>query len=129
MPLINLPRELILEVAAFLDSNHNLNICIWTCRRLYGVLNPYLYHQNKNHGGSLALWWALPRAQLDTVWRALAYSADLNNATFKEARNTWTPPATRMLAHTIDYLHTCSSQPDVHTLFQLLIKNAEKSSA
>lgn len=77
--LSDLPPELILCVATFLTSDRDVSAFARAGRPLYDLLKPYLYRRNASHGCSSALWWAVPRARVDTVRRALAYGADWNS--------------------------------------------------
>ncbi|OKP00774.1 hypothetical protein PENSUB_7705 [Penicillium subrubescens] len=46
MPFMNLPTEIVINIAKSLDDNRDLVMLARTCRSLYDVANPILYARN-----------------------------------------------------------------------------------
>lgn len=67
MSLLQLPSELILYVADFLYAERDINALVQGNRRLYELLNPFLYRHNVQHRQSSALIWAAANGQLPTL--------------------------------------------------------------
>ncbi|KAK2757936.1 hypothetical protein FQN54_004342 [Arachnomyces sp. PD_36] len=58
MYLLRLPTELLLLLATFLEKERDLNSLSRTSRRLYALLNTYLYRRNAQNSKGSALLWA-----------------------------------------------------------------------
>src|ERR1051326_8608193 len=71
-----LPSELILEIAECLGIQTNINHFAQVNRRLYALINPYLYRENASIFGSTALLWAARHGNLSTTRFALEQGAD-----------------------------------------------------
>ncbi|KAK2812222.1 hypothetical protein FQN50_001580 [Emmonsiellopsis sp. PD_5] len=78
MILTDLPNELILDTVSFFDSETDINAFARACKKLYSVLNPYLYRYNVQHHESSALRWAVKLARRATVEHMLHARADLH---------------------------------------------------
>lgn len=70
--LLDLPNELLLRIAAFSHGESDLNALVQTNRRLYALLNSYLYRRNAEEGGGLALRWAAAQNRERTALLALS---------------------------------------------------------
>jgi ankyrin repeat protein len=76
MPLIDLANELILFVAENLSTLSDLNGFAQTSKRLYFLLNDYLYRIDVQRDGSSALLWAAEHGLEKTAELSLAEGAD-----------------------------------------------------
>lgn len=91
MALLNLPIEVLLELAVFLTESDVNSLCQanW---RLYDILNPYLYRNNARNFGSSALIWASGNGNSATVKRVLETAtaqrqSDVRSAFFEALQN------------------------------------------
>jgi ankyrin repeat protein len=76
--LLALANELLLLIANSLDSERSINAVARTNRRLYHLLNDYLYKHNVIKGGSSALWWAAKCGQSGSVAKSIAQAGNIN---------------------------------------------------
>lgn len=74
--LLHLPAELLLLVANFLDEG-DMNALAQANRRLYSLLNPYLYRRNSLKSQSSALLWAAQRGMETTARKCLSEGANI----------------------------------------------------
>ncbi|KAF2178770.1 hypothetical protein K469DRAFT_598122 [Zopfia rhizophila CBS 207.26] len=58
MPLLNLANELLYCISENLKSERDINAFAQANRRLYCLLNTYIYRYNIQQSGSSALLWA-----------------------------------------------------------------------
>ncbi|KAJ5110340.1 hypothetical protein NUU61_001597 [Penicillium alfredii] len=90
--LRHLPNELWLHIAELLQSPEHINSLVRSNRRLYILLNPYLYRCDARYDG-WALYWATDCGQYESVQKALAagacsqHPAKLETHLFIAARN------------------------------------------
>ncbi|KAJ5546366.1 serine/threonine-protein phosphatase 6 regulatory ankyrin repeat subunit C [Penicillium frequentans] len=91
MALLNLPTEVLLELADFLAESDVNSFCQanW---RLYDILNPYLYRNNARNFGSSALIWASGNGKSATVKRVFETvttqrQSDVKRAFFEALQN------------------------------------------
>ena len=78
MSLVHLPPELFLTVAAFLGRECDMNCLSQTNRRLYAVINPYLYWYNVYNSRGSALLWAAEKGIEATVRSTIDVGVDIN---------------------------------------------------
>ena len=76
--LLALANELLLSIADSLDSERSINAIARTNRRLYLLLNDYLYRHNVIKGESSALWWAAKCGQRSSAAKSIAQAGDVN---------------------------------------------------
>jgi hypothetical protein len=76
--LLGLANELLLSIADSLDSEHSINAIARTNRRLYLLLNDYLYKYNVIKGESSALWWAAKCGQSGSAAKSIAQAGNMN---------------------------------------------------
>ncbi|KAJ5748528.1 uncharacterized protein N7511_010224 [Penicillium nucicola] len=75
MPLLDLPNELLLAIASFLDSERDINALVRTNRHLHSLFKSYLYiHNVKHHEGS-ALRWSAVHGVLPSVRESIRHGA------------------------------------------------------
>ncbi|CRG91711.1 Protein TANC2 [Talaromyces islandicus] len=77
MSLVNLPAELILEIADYLDKEKDMFALLQCSRRLHDILIQYLYVRNAASGGS-ALAWCAAHGFERNVERLLQLKVDLD---------------------------------------------------
>ncbi|PYI01615.1 ankyrin [Aspergillus sclerotiicarbonarius CBS 121057] len=78
MSLSRLPRELVLIIAEFLDSQHAINALARTSRAFFAQLNLFLYRYHvAHHVPSPALTWAARHNKSDALKKLLSAGADL----------------------------------------------------
>ena len=77
--MLQLPNELILEIAELLDTQTSLNHLAQVNRYLYNLLNPYLYSENGRAFRSTALLWAAQHGKLRSAQLALEAGANLSH--------------------------------------------------
>ncbi|KAL4792564.1 ankyrin repeat-containing domain protein [Aspergillus venezuelensis] len=70
MPLLSLPRELLIMTAMLIKSEKDLNAYARTCR--------LLYRNNAKEHGSFALFWGAGNGMIETVRKCLAQEADVD---------------------------------------------------
>ena len=70
MPLSNLPREIILDIADHLDDS-GLNALARTNSQMYQFLNKYLYRHDVTRAWSRSLIWAIQNGAEATAQRAI----------------------------------------------------------
>ena len=87
MPLLNLPNELLLYVADNLRTERNINAFARTSRRLYNLLNTYLYRHNVKRFEGSALLWALEHGRQKTAQKLIGEGANVQ-VTYSRG---WTP--------------------------------------
>src|SRR5207302_3202156 len=76
MPLLHLPNELLCSIAENLELERDINAFAQANRRLYRLLNTYLYRYNIRQSGSSALLWAARHGQEATAQKLLGERAD-----------------------------------------------------
>jgi hypothetical protein len=76
--LLALANELLLSIADSLDSERSINAIARTNRRLYLLLNDYLYKHNVIKGESSALWWAAKCGQSGSAAKSIAQAGNVN---------------------------------------------------
>ena len=77
MFLPNLPKEILLEIADYLDDAE-LNALARTNIEIYDLLDKHLYHRDLTNLRSRSLLWALSNGVKGTIERALAAGKYLN---------------------------------------------------
>ena len=77
MPLLDLANELLYCIAENLESERDVNAFAQAKRRLYRLLNSYLYRYNIQRSGSSALLWAAQHGQEATARRLLEEGASV----------------------------------------------------
>ncbi|OJD15308.1 hypothetical protein AJ78_04425 [Emergomyces pasteurianus Ep9510] len=82
MIFLNLPSELIFNIADEIPSKQELNNLFQTCRGLYFLLNNYRYRRDAESENPQALFWAAYKGHIPTARKALSHGADIH------ARNT-----------------------------------------
>ena len=90
MFLLDLPNELLLSIADRLELERDINAFARTNRRLYYLLNAYLYRHNmQKFGGSALLWAAEHGREVTAQWLlGEGAAADIH----VRARDRSTPP-------------------------------------
>ncbi|QSS58832.1 ankyrin repeat domain-containing protein [Histoplasma capsulatum] len=78
MAFLNLPSELILNVADEILNNQDLSSLSQTCRDLHSLLNNYLYRRDAQSGNPQALFWAAYRGHVSTARKALSHGANIH---------------------------------------------------
>ena len=78
MGLLDLPNELLQDISDSLKLERDINAFTRTNRRLYNLLNQYLYRYNVQFFGSSALPWAAECGQAGTAQKLLGAGADAN---------------------------------------------------
>jgi ankyrin repeat protein len=76
MPLLQLPPELHLQIARFLETTRDINSWSQANKQLYALLNRYLYMLDA-HVSSSALLWGAQRGNVDTVRMCLQMGANV----------------------------------------------------
>jgi ankyrin repeat protein len=76
--LLALANELLLSIARSLDSERSINAFARTNRRLYLLLNDFLYKHNVIEGKSSALWWAARCGQSGAAAKSIAQAGNVN---------------------------------------------------
>ncbi|KAH2313460.1 hypothetical protein KXV47_003288 [Aspergillus fumigatus] len=71
MSLLNLPLDVLYEVASHVDSDRDLNALVQTCSPLYTVFNFELYRRDAKRGRNRALFWAVQGNRTGTLWKSL----------------------------------------------------------
>jgi ankyrin repeat protein len=84
MLLLDLPNELLQSLAEALELERHINAFTQTNRRLYNLLNTYLYRHNVHQLGSSALLWAAERGQKATVQKLLKEGANTDIISVEE---------------------------------------------
>ena len=77
MHLLNWPNELLQIAAENLQTQKDINAFTQTNRRLYNLLNDYLYRHNVRQFGSSALLWAAKHGQEATAQKLLDGGANI----------------------------------------------------
>src|SRR5436190_9450330 len=77
MPLLALPNEILLSIAHHLELERDINAFTRINRRLYYLVNTYLYRCNVQRGGNSALFWAATHGQEVTARNSLDQGADV----------------------------------------------------
>ncbi|KAJ5115998.1 hypothetical protein N7456_000346 [Penicillium angulare] len=89
MELSNLPNELLVLVAEFVDDEFSINALLQTCKRFPPLLNPCLYELNVRYSHSCALEWGAKNGYEATVRRSLQAGASPSSAHYEP----WVPMA------------------------------------
>ena len=76
MPLLHLANELLYRISENLELERDINAFAQANRRLYRLLNTYLYRYNIRQSGSSALLWAARHGQEVTAQKLLRERAD-----------------------------------------------------
>ncbi|KAH2282816.1 hypothetical protein KXW02_003951 [Aspergillus fumigatus] len=71
MSLLNLPLDVLYEIASHVDSDRDLNALVQTCSPLYTVFNFELYRRDATRGRNRALFWAVQGNRTGTLWKSL----------------------------------------------------------
>ncbi|CAG5158196.1 uncharacterized protein ALTATR162_LOCUS5032 [Alternaria atra] len=77
MPLLDLPNELLRDISEYLGSERDINAVAGANRRLYRLLDSYLYRYNVQQSGRSALLWAARHGQEATVQKSLRENANI----------------------------------------------------
>jgi hypothetical protein len=77
MAILGLPNELIFQIVDYLSSQRDINSVTRVSKRLYHLLNEYLYRYNILFRGSNALLWAARHGLEATARRLLHLGADI----------------------------------------------------
>ncbi|KAL2864007.1 ankyrin repeat domain-containing protein [Aspergillus lucknowensis] len=77
MTLLELPQELLLAIASFLEAERDINSLSRTNTQLHALLNPYLYRQNARTSNSSALLWAAVHGRENTARFSLQCGANI----------------------------------------------------
>ena len=77
MPLLDLPNELLRGITEYLESERYINAIAQANRRLYRILDSYLYRYNVQQSGSSALLWAAQYGQEATARKSLREKANM----------------------------------------------------
>jgi ankyrin repeat protein len=77
MPLLDLPNELLLKISENLEAEKDINATAQANRRLYCLLDSYLYRYNIQQSGSSALLWAARHSQVATAHKLLREKANI----------------------------------------------------
>jgi hypothetical protein len=78
MLLLNLLNELLQNVSEYLESERDINAIAQANRRLYYLLDSYLYRYNIQQSRSLALLWAARHGQEVTAQKSLREKANIH---------------------------------------------------
>ena len=78
MAFFSLLNEIIIEIAENLDNEQDIYCLIRVSRRLYNLIDKYLYCHNIKHRGSSALLWAAEHDHESTARKLLHLGADIN---------------------------------------------------
>jgi hypothetical protein len=73
--MLNLPNELLRDISEYLESERDINAVVQSNRRLYRLLDSYLYRHNVQQPGSSALLWAARHGQEATAQKSLREKA------------------------------------------------------
>lgn len=71
MSLLNLPLDVLYEIASHVDSDRDLNALVQICSPLYTVFNFELYRRDAKRGRNRALFWAVQGNRTGTLWKSL----------------------------------------------------------
>ncbi|KAF4179323.1 hypothetical protein CNMCM8060_003186 [Aspergillus lentulus] len=71
MSLLNLPLDVLYEIASHVDCDRDLNALAQTCSPLYSVFNFELYRRDAKRGRNRALFWAVQHNRNNTLWKSL----------------------------------------------------------
>ncbi|KAG9185014.1 hypothetical protein G6011_00005 [Alternaria panax] len=77
MPLLDLPNELLRNVSEYLESERDINAIAQANRRIYCLLDSYLYRYNVQQSGSSALLWSARHGQEATARKSLREKANI----------------------------------------------------
>jgi ankyrin repeat protein len=77
MPLLDLPNELLQDISEHLESERDINAVAQANRRLYPLLDNYLYRYNVQQSGSSALLWAARYGQEATAQKLMREKANI----------------------------------------------------
>ncbi|CAI7614540.1 unnamed protein product [Penicillium pancosmium] len=89
MHLLDLPNELVIDIAHFIEDEYWLNTLVQTCKRFYLLLNHSLYELNVRNSRACALEWAAKNGHEESARNSLQAGASPNVAVFEE----WLPMA------------------------------------
>lgn len=78
MALAELPTELLLIICKQLDDESSINALSQTNRRLYSILNDFLYWECARHPLGLGPWLAVRHGSDAAVLKFIAYGADID---------------------------------------------------
>ncbi|KAL3459577.1 ankyrin repeat-containing domain protein [Aspergillus heterothallicus] len=76
--MLNLPPELLLHIASFLNTDQDIYALTQANHFLYSLLNPHLYTRNARMNNSTALLWAATTNNPTTASLSLQHGADPN---------------------------------------------------
>lgn len=82
MMLSCLPGELLLAIAAFVTEENDINSLVRVSKRLYTLINPYLYRSNFQFSRSSALIWVIRSGIAATVRTSIQNGGDVNTYGF-----------------------------------------------
>ena len=74
-----LPTEILMLIVKYLDTERDINALARVSRRLYSLLDQYLYQFHQENGGNLALVWAVRHGSLTTALKVLDAGSDVNH--------------------------------------------------
>ena len=86
MPLLDISNELLLCISENLESERDINAFTRTNRRLYYLLNGYLYRHNIQKSGGSALSWVAEHGREATAQRLLEEGANIQVKTVNVSR-------------------------------------------
>ncbi|KAH8705885.1 ankyrin repeat-containing domain protein [Talaromyces proteolyticus] len=91
MSLLQLPSEIILIIAQYLSTQHDIYSLMQINRQLYHLLQHILYRYNVKYGKCSAMLWAAKKGNLGVMKKLLAEGAATNKIGFKikESRDLW----------------------------------------
>jgi ankyrin repeat protein len=75
--LLDLPNELLRDISEYLGSERQINAVAQANRRLYCLLDSYLYRYNVQQSGSSALLWAAQHGQEAIAQKLLMENANI----------------------------------------------------
>lgn len=78
MAFIDLPGEIVMELAGFLGTTRDINSLSRVNRRTFSILNSLLYRYNIRNKRSSALFWAAENNRISTIHRITQFGADVN---------------------------------------------------
>ncbi|KAJ5387441.1 hypothetical protein N7509_009982 [Penicillium cosmopolitanum] len=89
MNLLNLPNELVIDIADLIEDEYSINALHQTCKRFHQLLNHSLYELNVRISHACALEWAAKNGYHESARKSLQAGASPNASVFEE----WLPMA------------------------------------
>jgi ankyrin repeat protein len=129
--LIELPDELLLLIAEFLESESDISSLVRASARLYNTLSGHLYQNNIKSHASWALIWAAEHGNEATARLMIDNGADVNTLIHNEtplivASRRKHEGVVRLLLDENADVNACSQRPDVCALSAAVIAGSEK---